>query len=614
MESLREAINFKLKTTDSYDYINILKLSRQLSKNTSEQTNNLLKIAILGSYSIQNFVMVLKLFLMGEGIEASIYEGDYNGINMDILNKDSSLFEFCPSIVIILSDYRDIKIFPELLSDDISVEKNVISYVNYYKSLWDNISTIKGCHIFQANIVLPLERSLGNLEQNYYFSTRTFFNLINIALIRNRANNVTIVDLDYIASSVGKKLWFDPSAYVLNKAGFSIRYIGLVCETFAKQISALRGNIKKCLILDLDNTLWGGVVSEEGYEAIQVDPNNPLGEAYLGFQKYILNLKNRGVILAVCSKNDIEVAKEPFEKNKNMILKLDDFSIFKANWEDKAANIRKISMELNIGIESFVFFDDNPAEREIVTMYLPEVTVIDVPKDPAYYIQALEFATPFEWIQITAEDIKRSDSYVQNNNRNELATQFTDYKQYLTALEMEGNVEEPSISEIGRFSQLINKSNQFNLRTQRYTEAVIGERLVDKNFKLLSVSLKDKFSNYGIISCIILKKVENSCVIDTWVMSCRVLKRGVENLAFGAILEVAKNWSCNQLIGEYIPSKKNSMVKGLYTELGFSNSDDIMFKTEEESDIFIYNIDILPSNQIYIKLKGNQVHDNENEN
>jgi len=614
MESLREAINFKLKTTDSYDYINILKLSRQLSKNTSEQTNNLLKIAILGSYSIQNFVMVLKLFLMGEGIEASIYEGDYNGINMDILNKDSSLFEFCPSIVIILSDYRDIKIFPELLSDDISVEKNVISYVNYYKSLWDNISTIKGCHIFQANIVLPLERSLGNLEHNYYFSTRTFFNLINIALIRNRANNVTIVDLDYIASSVGKKLWFDPSAYVLNKAGFSIHYIGLVCETFAKQISALRGNIKKCLILDLDNTLWGGVVSEEGYEAIQVDPNNPLGEAYLGFQKYILNLKNRGVILAVCSKNDIEVAKEPFEKNKNMILKLDDFSIFKANWEDKAANIRKISMELNIGIESFVFFDDNPAEREIVTMYLPEVTVIDVPKDPAYYIQALEFATPFEWIQITAEDIKRSDSYVQNNNRNELATQFTDYKQYLTALEMEGNVEEPSISEIGRFSQLINKSNQFNLRTQRYTEAVIGELLVDKNFKLLSVSLKDKFSNYGIISCIILKKVENSCVIDTWVMSCRVLKRGVENLAFGAILEVAKNWSCNQLIGEYIPSKKNSMVKGLYTELGFSNSDDIMFKTEEESDIFIYNIDILPSNQIYIKLKGNQVHDNENEN
>jgi len=179
---------------------------------------------------------------------------------------------------------------------------------------------------------------------------------------------------------------------------------------------------------------------------------------------------------------------------------------------------------------------------------------------------------------------------------------------------MEGNVEEPSISEIGRFSQLINKSNQFNLRTQRYTEAVIGELLVDKNFKLLSVSLKDKFSNYGIISCIILKKVENSCVIDTWVMSCRVLKRGVENLAFGAILEVAKNWSCNQLIGEYIPSKKNSMVKGLYTELGFSNSDDIMFKTEEESDIFIYNIDILPSNQIYIKLKGNQVHDNENEN
>jgi len=613
MDSLREEIILKLKTTDIYDYTNILKFSRKLSKINFEQSN-LLKIAILGSYSIQNLVMVLKSFLVGKGIESSIYESDYNGINMDILNRGSSLYEFCPNIVILLSDYRDIKTFPALLSDNISVDNCVKDYIDYYKSLWNSISTIKGCHIFQSNIVLPLERSIGNLEQNYYFSSRNFLNLINIEFIRNRANNVTIVDLDYIASSIGKKQWFDPSAYVLNKAGFSIQYIGIVCETFAKQISALCGNVKKCLVLDLDNTLWGGVVGDDGYESIQVDPNDPVGEAYLAFQQYILNLKSRGVILAVCSKNDIEVAKEPFERNDKMILKLNDFAIFIANWEDKAANIRKISNELNIGIDSLVFFDDNPAEREIVKMYLPEVTVIEVPIDPAYYVQVLELASPFEWIQITAEDVKRSDSYVQNSNRNALASKFTDYNGYLKALEMESNVEVLTINEIKRFTQLINKSNQFNLRTQRYSEAIINELLGDKNYKLLSVSLKDKFSNYGLISCIILKKLDDRCMIDTWVMSCRVLKRGVERLAFLTIMEVAKNWKCNLIIGEYIPSKKNSMVKELYPQLGFLPSDDTTSKTDKESDLYIYNVNRLPSNEIYIKSNGNRFDGSKNEN
>jgi len=193
-----------------------------------------------------------------------------------------------------------------------------------------------------------------------------------------------------------------------------------------------------------------------------------------------------------------------------------------------------------------------------------------------------------------------------------LATQFTDYNEYLISLEMEGDVESLTIHQIGRFSQLINKSNQFNLRTQRYSEAVISQLLVDKNYKLLSVSLKDKFSNYGIIACVILKKVAYSCVIDTWVMSCRVLKRGVESLTFLTILEVAKSWNCNQIVGEYIPSKKNLMVKELYTELGFLTSDDIMFKTDKESDIFIYNVNVLPSNQIYIKSKGTRVNDSKN--
>ena len=252
-----------------------------------------------------------------------------------------------------------------------------------------------------------------------------------------------------------------------------------------------------------------------------------------------------------------------------MILKLEDISCFVANWEDKAQNIRNIASSLNIGVDSLVFFDDNPAEREIVREYVPEVLVVDVPEDPADYVSSLSLCQPFEWMQLTEEDFKRTQSYRSNAKRQELEQSFVDYDAYLKALEMQGKIEEINEYSKERFTQLINKSNQFNLRTQRYTEAVIESFMENKENKLLAVSLKDKFSDYGIISCIILKKQGEECFIDTWVMSCRVLKRGVEQFAFSHVVKAAKDMGCSRIKGEYIPTEKNRMVKDFYSTLGF---------------------------------------------
>ena len=331
----------------------------------------------------------------------------------------------------------------------------------------------------------------------------------------------------------------------------------------------MKGHVRKGLVLDLDNTIWGGVVGDDGWDGIQLDPNEGTGEAYRYFQQYVLTLKQRGVILAVCSKNDEDKAKEPFEKNPHMLLRLEDISCFVANWEDKASNLQTIAQKLNIGVDSLVFFDDNPAEREIVRLHLPQVHVVDVPEDPALYAVTLDRETPFEWLQLTKEDLLRSDSYVRNQQREKMQRQFVDYNSYLQALEMIGSVHRVGDKETPRFAQLLNKSNQFNLRTQRYTEDEICSMQKDKNVRCLCGELSDKFSSYGIISCVILKKTEEDIFIDSWVMSCRVLKRGVEHMMFRQIIAESEAIGCREIVAEYIPTTKNGMVQDFYEGLGF---------------------------------------------
>jgi len=568
------------------------KYEKEAKLNPPSQTT--IRIAVLGSFSIQYYVKTLRYNLHQCGIEADFYEGEYNGITMDVFDDESNFYKFCPNVVVVLPYYADVKTFPTLFDSDEVISEKVKSQLEYYHKVWDKIHEKLSCHILQSNIVIPNERQLGNLEDKYSFSRRRFLKKINEGLFNTAKEYVTILDLESLADGVGKNNWFDKPSYYLTKTGFRLDYLPEVIDLSTSLILALSGKTKKCLVLDLDNTLWGGVVGDEGWEGIQIDPNNAVGEAYRAFQSYILLLKERGVILAVCSKNDEAIAKEPFEKNDNMILKLSDIACFVANWEDKAGNIRRIAAELNIGTDSLVFFDDNPAEREIVRTYLPEVEVIETPTDPAEYVTALDEAFPFEWLQITKEDVSRSSSYTENKKREELLTSFVDYDEYLKALQMKGKVALLETNDVARFSQLINKSNQFNLRTQRYSEGEITEFMHDNNCRCLYAKLKDMFSEYGIISCVILRIKGNECFIDTWVMSCRVLKRGVEYLMFKRVLDIAKEVGCDCIKAEYLKTKKNAMVSKFYDELGFTltsmngnSSEYILTELKYEKEIFI---------------------------
>lgn len=525
------------------DTAELLRLIRRAEKqNIYAEAEKTIRIAILGSYSIQYVVKALRYLLFEQyHLNAVVFEGDYDGIAKTLLDAGSEYYQFHPEITVILPD-------------------SSIADTAFFTKIWRRLPG----HILQATLVVPELATLGNLEINTPSSRNFQIMEVNLSLARQKPGNVTLLDFDGLAARVGKAHWFDYPAYFATKQGFSLDFLEEVCSLIGRQIGALCGKARKCLVLDLDNTLWGGVVGDDGWDGIVLDPNDPVGEAYRHFQQFVCSLRDRGVILAVCSKNEPDTAREPFQKNPNMVLKLSDIACFVANWHDKPQNLRRIAEELNIGTDSLVFFDDNPAEREIVQMRLPEIAVIDVPVDPACYAKTLSNSGVFDWINITNEDLNRAATYQSNRERNRLLEESADYDAYLAALEMVygiGFLDEPRIP---RFTQLINKTNQFNLRTQRYTETQIREMLADPSCRLIYAELSDKFDRYGLISCVILK--DN--FIDTWVMSCRIFKRRVEDELFRFILE----HTTGDLYGEYLPTAKNGLVKDFYKKIGFKET------------------------------------------
>ncbi len=584
---LRESTHNLLKTANK-----LIKSPKDHSLALKNGSTEKLKLAVLGSYSIQHLVKLLRLFLDRELINTEIYEGEYDGINMDVLDPSSPLYSFDPRFAVILLRHNDLRI-----EDEASL-KEAISYI---ENILSKISAINGITVFISNLALPPERPWGTLEADYGHTSRSLMQKFNMYLTEHHPGNVRILDMEYLSSLKGKESWFDNTAYYLTKQGFNMEYLKDVAAEITTMILPDLGRVRKCLVLDLDNTLWGGIAGDDGPEGINVDPNDPVGEAFCAFQKYLLSLKKRGVLLAVNSKNDEEIAKEPFEKNPNMILKLTDIACFVANWSDKAGNMAYIAKQLNIGMNSLVFFDDNPAEREIIRKFCPEVTVIDVPPDPESYVSILDRADVFEWTVITKEDMARSDSYLENSKREEMAASFVDYKEYLRALEMKGHAGIVGETEAERFAQLTNKSNQFNLRTQRYSDGEIRELMKAEDTRLIYVSLSDKFTEYGIISCIVLRKgcaslnlPDDVCFIENWCMSCRVLKRGVENFAFKALCEEARALGCSRIAGEYIRTKKNGMVEGLYASLGFTPME------EKGHILYGYDLSKEPASEFYI--------------
>ena len=418
--------------------------------------------------------------------------------------------------------------------------------------------------------MLPSERAFGNYELKVAESVGSIFTEINyrLAVKARESKNVLLNDVDFLAASVGRTQWFDARMWNMAKTPCRLEHLPLLAQSLLDTVLAASGMFAKCVVLDLDNTLWGGVIGDDGLEGIALGEFDE-GEAFVGFQTFIRELKRRGIILAVVSKNEHAAAVLPFREHPHMVLKEEDISVFVANWDNKADNIRLVQKTLNIGFDLLVFLDDNPFERNIVRQFLPDVVVPDLPEDPSLYLQTLAGLNLFETASFSEADLQRADQYREEAQRELTKTHFTNINDYLTSLGMEIRLERFNAFNLPRIAQLSQRSNQFNLMTRRYGEAACEAMMSDPCVAPLTVKLADKFGDYGLISVVILKNAESDIEIDEYLMSCRVLQRGVESFTMNNIFSYAARQGAKRVTGHYLPTKKNDMVKGFFKSFGF---------------------------------------------
>jgi FkbH-like protein len=561
-KALRQLINAELDYTSAQSLIRLQKLLGKRSKRP-------VKLAVLGTFTTEQLIALIELFLFGAGIEVEVYESDYSVLDQEVADPTSGLFEFQPDIVYLATSRRSMGNPPALGDSAEQVQQLVDVEVSRWSQLWQTISERAGCQIIQNNFEATPWRILNNLEPRNPASPGSFLAKVNEGLQKAAPPFVAIHDVDFLASLAGRWQWSDERMYYHAKLPCAPECMVSYAHSVASLIGALRGKSRKALVLDLDNTLWGGVIGDDGLAGIRIGQGDGEGEAFLAFQQYVDGLRQRGVILAVCSKNNEEIAREVFEKHTEMHLRLSDISCFVANWDDKHINLKKIAEQLEIGTDSLVFVDDNPAERAIVRKYLPEVAVPELPEDPSGYIRAVEQHLYFQTIALGAEDLQRSEMYRANSLRSSAQTASGSIDEFLTSLEMVARVDKVSEVNLERVAQLVSKSNQFNLTTRRHTPADLMKMTKDPSWITRTVSLRDRFGDNGLISVLLAKVDGSELVIDTWLMSCRVLKRGVEQFLLNEICAAARDHGLASVFGEYLPTAKNALVKNHYAGLGF---------------------------------------------
>jgi FkbH-like protein len=553
-----------------------MKTFSELRKNLNKESGSFktIKIAVLGDTATQFLIQALRGTGFDHNYNLIVWEADFNQIERQVFDSSSELYEFNPEIVLIFHSAHKLlnrynKLLPEQYTNLADSQLELIS--NLSSAIHEQLKA----KIIYYNYTEINDSVFGNfankLEGSFLFQLRK----LNLSLMQYAANHPDfyLCDISSLQNHFGRNWFFQSSVYINTEMVLSIDSLPWLASRTIDLINAMNGKSKKCLILDLDNTIWGGVIGDDGLENIQLGSLG-IGKAFTEFQYWIKKLKNRGIILAVCSKNTESVAKEPFEKHPDMVLHLDDITVFIANWENKVNNIRTIQSILNIGFDSMVFLDDNPFERNMVKENIPGITVPELPEDPAEYLEFLYQQNLFETISFSNEDLERTNLYRVEAQRMVLQKSFTNEADFLKSLQMVSLVEPFNKFNTPRVAQLSQRSNQFNLRTVRYAEDDI-ERLakLDDTFTF-AFTLEDKFGNNGMICVIILKKEDKDTLfIDTWLMSCRVLKRSMENFVLNTIAHYAKEKGFRYLRGEYIATAKNEMVKDHYLSLGFQSLD-----------------------------------------
>jgi FkbH-like protein len=528
------------------------------------------RLAILGSCTLTQLHAGIRVAGLRRALGVTIYEADFGQYWQELTDPHSALHEFQPNTVLFALDAHHLAAGVHAGLTAADVDAALAEVLDRIRDCWRRAAQFGGQVIHQTP--LPLHPSLlGNNEIRLAGSKASFIARINAALRPMAAQDgVDLVALDDRAARDGLAAWHDVGLWHRAKQEISPAAAPLYGDLVARVFAAKQGRSAKCLVLDLDNTLWGGVIGDDGLDGIVLGQGSALGEAFTAFQDYARELSRRGVILAVCSKNDEANALEPFDKHPEMLLKREDIASFVANWSDKAANIKAIAAELNIGLDSLVFVDDNPFERTLVRQELPMVAVPEVGDDPTDFPAILADAGYFEALTVTDEDRERSGQYQGNRLREALRSSTTDLPSYLRSLDMRLVWRPFDRIGLARTVQLINKTNQFNLTTRRYTEADVQAVMDDAQAIGLQLRLLDRFGDNGIIAIIIGKmRNRDELLIDTWLMSCRVLGRQVEPTTLNLIAAQAKLLGASRLIGEYLPTKKNGMVKDHYARLGF---------------------------------------------
>lgn len=511
--------------------------------------------------------MLLELLLLQSGIDPVIWQSEYGRYYEDAVLDPEAIRQFQPDLIYIYTGVRNIQNWPRV-GDSGSGALN--AELARFRQIWDSLRQISQCPIFQNNCELPDLRVLGNLEAGNPAGSVRFVHDLNQRFADESQQRPYLVlnDIHYLSAQIGLNQWYDWSRWFSYKITCSPEGSLAIATNLTRLIGARYGMSRKCLVLDLDNTLWGGVIGDDGPDRIVIGKETALAEAYTQFQQYCVKLKERGIVLAVCSKNNDAVARQGFS-HPDSVLKLEDFAAFKANWEPKHENIKAIAADLNLGLDSFVFADDNPAERALVKAQLPMVAVPELGEDVSQYARILDRSHYFETISLSAEDLMRAQQYRANAAAVQTQSTFASYAEYLDSLKMVAEVGSFSPTYLDRITQLTNKTNQFNLTTRRYSAGDIGRIAADDSYLTLYVRLSDKFTDHGLISVVIGRRDERVLHIDLWLMSCRVLKRDLELLVLDELAVQARAAGLQKLYGYYVRTPKNDMVSKHYETLGF---------------------------------------------
>ena len=555
-----------------YDCDVILQKKRRLRRELLTQSGLIpKKIAILSGSTIGEIKPILELFLLHHGIQPEFYEGEYARYYENAVFDDGSLRAFAPDIIYVHTTVQNLSGLPCPADSDVEAEEKLAAEVLRWQSFWDACCSM-GAIVIQNNFEFPNVRVMGSFEAVDRRGAVRFVRRMNEALARyaEAHRGFLVNDINYLAAELGLDHWFSPTMWYAYQYALDLSAVPALCASIANIIKSLYGKNKKSIACDLDNTLWGGVIGDDGVQGIQLGEESPSGRAFTALQRYLKLVSQTGILLNVNSKNEAEIAKSGFSRPES-VLHEEDFICFTANWQPKDENLAQMASQLNLLPESFVFLDDNPAEREIVRRRFPQTAVPEL-TEPEHYVRTLARSGYFEVTSLSADDKKRSEMYRENAQRAQAQAAFNDYSDYLRSLEMKAVIAPFDTPHAARINQLMNKTNQFNLTTRRYTDAEVSACMSDGNTLTLYASLADRFGDNGIVSALIGRVQDGILTIEEWVMSCRVFKRDLELAVFDALIAYCRTHNITSIEGDYLPTAKNAYVRTLYPTLGFSQT------------------------------------------